>query len=125
MKTARRLTATEDVDDLLAASADRPALIFKHSTTCPVSARAHEAWEAFLRTPDAERVTPAWVRVIEERPVSLALSERVGVPHASPQALLVSGGRVLWHDSHQRLTLQALRSAVSVAVGASGRGAHG
>lgn len=58
-------------------------------------------------------MTPAFVRVIEERPVSLALAERVAVKHESPQALLIRDGQALWHDSHEAVTAQALRAAVS------------
>ena len=53
------------------------------------------------------------VRVIEERPVSLALSDRVGVRHQSPQALLIHGGQALWNDSHGAITVDALKAAVS------------
>lgn len=53
------------------------------------------------------------MRVIEERPVSLALAERVGVKHESPQALLIKDGRALWHDSHRAITTEALVSAVT------------
>jgi bacillithiol system protein YtxJ len=57
------------------------------------------------------------VRVIEERPVSLALSERVGVQHQSPQALLIRDGSAVWHASHQGITAAALQNA----AGAAGR----
>jgi bacillithiol system protein YtxJ len=62
-------------------------------------------------------VDHAWVRVIEERPVSLALSQRVGVTHQSPQALLVRNGVAVWHASHYAITVEALRDAVSSAAG--------
>jgi bacillithiol system protein YtxJ len=57
-------------------------------------------------------VAHAWVRVIEERPVSLRLAALTGVPHQSPQALLVRDGRALWHDSHRGITAEALAGAV-------------
>lgn len=55
----------------------------------------------------------AIVRVIEERPISLALADRVGVKHESPQALLIKDGQALWHDSHRAITTDALISAVT------------
>lgn len=60
----------------------------------------------------AAAITPALVRVIEERAVSLALAERLGVRHESPQVLLIRDGRVDWHDSHHRITAPALAAAV-------------
>lgn len=108
-----QLKSMADLEALLASSGTQPVLVFKHSTTCPVSARAHREWEAFQAAPAAERVNLAWVRVIEERPVSLALAEQVGVKHESPQALLIKGGHSLWDASHRGITAAALTEAVS------------
>jgi bacillithiol system protein YtxJ len=116
MSGAQPLRSREDLEALLASTARRPALVFKHSTACPISARAYREWEQFLTRPAAAGVTCAWVRVIEERPVSLALAQRVGVPHQSPQALLIRDGRALWHDSHHRITADALEAAVRAAA---------
>lgn len=113
MATAKQLLSMADLDAILAESAQWPVLVFKHSTTCPVSARAHRAWQEFLATPEAEQVRLAWVRVIEERQVSLALANQVGVRHQSPQALLIKGGKALWHDSHYGITAAALKAAAS------------
>lgn len=63
--------------------------------------------------PEAAGIRHAIVRVIEERPVSLALAERVGVVHQSPQAILIKAGRPLWNDSHRAITVDALKSAVA------------
>lgn len=66
-----------------------------------------------MKTAEAAKVGLAWVRVIEERPVSLAFAERVGAKHASPQAVLVKDGRAIWHDSHWNITVDALKSATN------------
>lgn len=108
-----QLKSMADLDSLLAGSKEQPVLVLKHSTTCPVSARAHREWEAFQATAAARQVKLAWVRVIEERPVSLALAERVNVKHESPQALLIKGGQALWNTSHRGITAASLTEAVS------------
>jgi bacillithiol system protein YtxJ len=51
------------------------------------------------------------VLVREDRPLSLAVAERTGVAHESPQVILLSGGRARWHASHRAVTLAALREA--------------
>ncbi len=56
------------------------------------------------------------MRVIEERPVALALADRVGVQHQSPQAMLVQGGAARWNTSHHDITAAALQNA-AVAAG--------
>jgi bacillithiol system protein YtxJ len=110
-----QLKSMADLEALLASSGTQPVLVFKHSTTCPVSARAHREWEAFQATPEAGKVKLAWVRVIEERPVSLALADRVNVKHESPQALLIKDGQALWHTSHRGVTAAAMAEAVNKA----------
>jgi bacillithiol system protein YtxJ len=80
-----------------------------------VSAAAHRAWASFLASPAAREVDHAWVRVIEERPVSLALSDRIGVQHQSPQALLVRDGAAVWNASHHAITAAALQNAATSA----------
>lgn len=109
----RPLLTLEDVDALLQGSAARPVILLKHSTACPVSARARaefaaleSRWAAAAGGPDF-----ALVRVIEERPVSRALAARLGVPHQSPQAILVHRGRAAWHASHGEVTAAAMEAA--------------
>jgi bacillithiol system protein YtxJ len=110
MSTVTKLIAMTDLDPIL--TADGPTLVFKHSTTCPISARAHREWTAFLATPAATKVGNAIVRVIEERPVSLDFSARVGVAHQSPQAILLNHGEAVWHASHGSITVDSLTRAV-------------
>jgi bacillithiol system protein YtxJ len=55
---------------------DRDALVFKHSTRCPVSRRARGEVEAFAReVPDAEVIE---ILVVESRPVSLGFASGRG-----------------------------------------------
>lgn len=68
-----------------------------------------------MASPAAQQVSLAFVRVIEERPVSLALAERIGVTHQSPQAIVIKNGKPLWHDSHERITHEALQEAAAKA----------
>lgn len=112
MGEVKRLISMADLDWVLTASASKPVLVFKHSTQCPISAKAHGAWQQFVQTPEAAQVGLAFVRVIEERPVSLAFADRVGARHASPQAVLVKNGQAVWHDSHWNITVDALKAAV-------------
>jgi bacillithiol system protein YtxJ len=108
----KQLSSMADVEGLLAASAGRPVLIFKHSTACGLSAMAHEQFVSYLSTAEAGEVEHGLVRVIEERPVSQALAGAVGVVHQSPQALLIRNGKAVWNASHSAITAGALREAV-------------
>lgn len=102
-----------DLDRMLQASHRVPILVFKHSTRCPVSAWASQEWARFTQSPEAGRVGLAMVRVIESRPVSLALAKRVGVAHESPQAILIRNGQGVWSRSHYGITASALKAAAA------------
>ena len=55
---------------------------------------------------------PQWplyvLKVIEARDLSDAAAERLGVPHASPQAIVIRHGHSVWHASHYDITANAL-----------------
>ena len=104
-----RLPADADIPALL--SSDR-LLLFKHSPTCPVSARAFFEYRAFVE--EHPEVETLWVEVIEQRSASLTIAESTGVTHESPQALWIQDGTVAWHASHGAITRAFLAEATGV-----------
>jgi bacillithiol system protein YtxJ len=96
--------------ELEAALAAERFLLFKHSTTCPISGAAFAEYERFAAAHPA--LASGWIEVVAERPLARLVSERTGVPHESPQALLLAGGRVRWHASHGAITETSLSAAV-------------
>lgn len=108
--TMRPLTNLEDLDAALARAATEPALIFKHSATCGISAQAHEEVATLLADP-AWR-TEVYLVFVQERLVSNEIATRLHLRHASPQILLVQDGVVRWHASHFRVTAEAIRAAL-------------
>lgn len=103
------LRKLEDWQTAYADSDTRPILLLKHSTTCPVSAAAHQRFMAFLAAGDAP--TAYLVKVIESRPVSNAIAADLEVTHQSPQAILMHHRRAVWHASHGHITEDALSKA--------------
>jgi bacillithiol system protein YtxJ len=53
------------------------------------------------------------VDVVKHRPLSRALAERLGVTHASPQAIILKDGVPAWHRSHFDIEAEAMRRVVS------------
>ena len=105
-----RLSSEAACDTWLAAE-DGLALLFKHSTRCPVSTAAHAELVAYAGEAIARGVRIGVVYVVEDRALSNALAARFGVRHESPQALFVSEGEVAWHASHGAITREALAGA--------------
>lgn len=89
------------------------AVLYKHSDRCWVSAMAVRQVRRFAEShPD----TPVYqVNVIGGREASHALARMTGIPHQSPQAIVVNEGRVVWHDSHFGVKAAALAQARGVA----------
>ncbi|MHC5012717.1 MAG: bacillithiol system redox-active protein YtxJ [Planctomycetota bacterium] len=95
-----------DAEAFEAALAAPHYLLFKHSLACPISSFAFREYEAFL---EANPGTPTgWIDVIGQRPWSLEVATRTGVDHASPQALWLREGAVLWSATHMAITQASL-----------------
>ncbi|PZE21792.1 bacillithiol system redox-active protein YtxJ [Paenibacillus xerothermodurans] len=107
----REITSNEEWNQLFEGSVNKPVVVLKHSTTCPVSANALHEFDNYLsKTPNAD-VEYVLVKVIESRPVSNQIAENTGVKHASPQILYVKNKEAVWNTSHWSVT-QAHISAV-------------
>jgi len=108
-----RLTKMEELDEAVGSSSDRPVFIYKHSTVCPVSARAAGHYHDFANE-DASSPPPLFtqVLVIESRDLSNEIESRLEVRHESPQLLLLRDGKVVWHDSHFSISEQSIQSAL-------------
>ncbi len=92
------------------------ALVYKHSTRCPVSTAAHREVVEFRRRHPAVAVYV--VHVVEQRALSKLVAERTGIRHESPQAIVLAAGSVIWSDSHDGITADALEGRLPKPVGA-------
>jgi bacillithiol system protein YtxJ len=108
MAQIQQLMTVEQWDEALQGTSSKPLLVFKHSTSCSVSAGAHEEFMHYIEDAKSAPVDFAIVHVIEERPVSNAIAEQLGVKHASPQAILVKDGAEVWNTSHWHITYSFL-----------------
>lgn len=113
----REITTVGEWTEALERSSDKPLVVFKHSTQCPVSAGALDEFSAYLDDHSGDNVDYVFVKVIESRPVSNRIAEDTGVTHASPQLLYISGKSAGWHTSHWNITYSFLDEK----LGASGQ----
>ena len=102
------LTSEEELKDAIQNTEDSLCIIFKHSTRCPISAAAHRQVAAFEKHSD---IPVYLIRVIEERPLSRSFANQYDVVHASPQAIVLRQGKVVWNASHYQITDTALTKA--------------
>jgi bacillithiol system protein YtxJ len=100
------LRQNRDLEQLLEGSKTNPVLIFKHSTQCPISAYSYKEFMTFAES--SGDLACGVVLVIENRRLSNTIEQVLNVQHESPQAIIVVGGRAVWHASHSSITADAL-----------------
>ena len=110
------LTQLSDLDMLEAAIAEsrvRPVLLFKHSRTCGISCEALDELHAHLEDGGAGNAAYKMVVVQNHRRVSDTVSQRLGVRHETPQAILIKAGQAVWNASHFRITAAEIDKALT------------
>ena len=103
-QTWRELTELKQWEELWENSGEKPVVVFKHSTTCPVSANALSEFEAYLADKPNEAADYVLVKVIESRPISNRIAEDTGVKHESPQIIWIADKAKQWTASHWSVT---------------------
>lgn len=101
-----------DLQQARARSEKEPVVLFKHSLTCPISARAHQEMEALAR--DGAPV----YRLLVQHARSLArlIANDYTIRHESPQAIVLCSGEPVFHASHHRVRADALTDAIEEAT---------
>ncbi|MEM6644209.1 MAG: bacillithiol system redox-active protein YtxJ [Bacteroidota bacterium] len=93
-----QLKTLSDLEELHSLSHQEPVLIFKHSTRCAISSMVLSKFQNAFEPAKAPKVY--LLDLIANREVSNAASERYGVIHESPQAILVFKGEAVYNASH-------------------------
>ncbi len=109
----KELLQMEDLEEVWEASEKSPVLLFKQSTTCPISARAFSQFRKFLDKNDQDGVVAFFVKVRETRPVSNQIADDLGIKHESPQIFIVKNKQAVWNTSHQKITVESIEKALS------------
>ncbi len=91
------LNTTQKLEQLINESGEKPVVLFKHSTTCPISAGVYQE----ISKADADINL---VIVQKARNVSSAIAAKTGVRHESPQAIVLKNGKVIYQASHYDVT---------------------
>ncbi|GEN86103.1 MULTISPECIES: bacillithiol system redox-active protein YtxJ [Oceanobacillus] len=110
MEQMNELTTLEQWNKIWERSMNMPIFVFKHSTSCLISARAFKQVKAL---PERGKVDCYLVKVIESREVSNQIAEDTSITHKSPQIFLIYKKKVLWNTSHWKITKSNMEKEVS------------
>jgi monothiol bacilliredoxin len=103
----KRVTETDALSELVEQSRHKPVVIFKHSTTCPISAAAYREMSDY----EGDVVL---VEVQRAPELSSEIENKTGVRHESPQVIILRNGDVVWNASHWKIKSGAVADAVRV-----------
>lgn len=106
------LRSPEQLDEIIRHSADKPQLIFKHSTRCSISSIA------LSRLNKAETSNTAdwyYLDLLSYRALSAAVAERFSVVHESPQLLLIKNGECIYEESHLGISVEEVNEQLELA----------
>lgn len=108
-----RLDSKEVLDRIIEESNENPVVIFKHSTSCSISAMALSRLERNWNDSEMDKVKAYYLDLISYRDISNAVAEKFGVMHQSPQVLLIKSGACVYDDSHMGISYQNLKSGIA------------
>lgn len=102
----QKLSSSEQFQEILEYSQDTPVVIFKHSTTCPISAGAYDRVESVAQE------YPHWyLLIVQEHPdLKMEVADTLHVQHESPQVIVVNKGAVVYTASHNDITAQSVQT---------------
>jgi bacillithiol system protein YtxJ len=96
------LSDESGLDKIISDSKEQPVLIFKHSTRCSISSmainRLERAWSS------EGQIKPYYLDLIKFRNISGLVESKFGVPHQSPQAILIKNGKAIYDNSHMAIS---------------------
>ncbi len=105
------LNQTNQLDEIIEISFQKPVVIFKHSISCGISAMAKHQLEHNW-TFDAADLDFYYLDLINHRAISNKIETQFGVYHQSPQLIVVKNGEAIFNTSHHRVNMEVLKKAI-------------
>ncbi len=106
------LTDKKQLEAIIKISMAKPVLIFKHSTRCGISRMVLKNFERDYDIPENE-IDMYFLDLLEFRTLSNDISEKFKVAHQSPQVLVIKKGEVIYHDSHDSITVETIKEVIA------------
>ncbi|RPD49603.1 bacillithiol system redox-active protein YtxJ [Hymenobacter sediminis] len=112
MTSWQPLTEAEQLTDIVRESFEHPVIIFKHSTSCSISAAAKGKVERQWDDAGLTNAKLYYLDLLRYRPISNEIAEKFGVRHESPQLLLIQNGECSYDASHMGIRLSEVAQMV-------------
>jgi bacillithiol system protein YtxJ len=99
------LTSEAQLDEIVAKSAEKTQVIFKHSTRCSISAVAQQRLQ---KGKFPEDIDIYYLDLLSYRTISNKIAERFQVHHESPQVLVIKDGKCVYDESHLAISVDEI-----------------
>lgn len=103
-----KLTSESQLKDIIA-NTEQPAIIFKHSTRCSISATALSRLERSWKEDEVAPLQAYFLDLLSYRPISNLVADTFSVTHQSPQLLLIHDGKCAYSASHMEISYPELK----------------
>ena len=108
-----QLKSEEDLEKAILRSNEETIVLFKHSTRCGISqAVLHDLISEYDK--DASNAEVYYLDLLEYRPISNLIAERLKVPHQSPQMIVLQNGEVVHDASHHAVSWNDVKKMTKV-----------
>jgi len=101
------LESIDRVAEIESLSFSRPQLIFKHSTRCGISSYAEAELNGGLSRL-ADKIELHYLDLLQYRSVSNHIASEFGVPHQSPQIIVLENGKAQFSLSHSAISVKRI-----------------
>ncbi len=102
-----KLESHEMLQEAVQKSFESPVVIFKHSNRCSISSMALNRIRSI-----PENAKPYIVDVIRQRDISDGIANAFGVPHQSPQMLIIYRGKCISDSSHLEISPKSMEAQI-------------
>lgn len=100
----------EQLVDIDVQSHTAPVVIFKHSTTCSISAAALDRLERNWNEEEMNEVQAYYLDLLAHRTTSNAIADHYETVHQSPQVLLIKKGECVYTESHMGINYNEVKA---------------
>ncbi len=106
----KEFTNEKGLEEITKRSAEKPQVIFKHSTRCSISSMAKSRLE---RAEEPQGIDFNYLDLIAHRDISAKIADDFDVQHASPQILIIKDGKCVYDESHSAISMDEIVEAVA------------
>lgn len=104
------LRSVDQLNEIKEKSQEKAVVLFKHSTRCSISSMVLSRLQREWKAEEMTDVDFYFLDLIAHRDISNKIAQEFDVVHQSPQIIVVKNGEVAYHDSHNGISYNSLKS---------------